>query len=524
MSADVVGARKARPSAVTWRGLLALVLVGLMASAALALDVIAVPDAQPVAAPVARPAADRGAWYCPVTAGEDEDVVLSLAAVTHEASRVTVVRHPGTEPVAEQPVELVPGRQTTVPLSGADARGPVTVRWEGGPAVVSWRTAGEQSVAGPCEPAPAPTWYVPGFDTTLGSQSTLHLYNPFTVDAVARLTYATPEGRIELLSTENVPVAAGESVRVDLNEYQPEQPDMGVVVDVLAGRLVAQGEVTIAPPGEDADGVKGRTLLPAATDPSRTMSFGYGAIGSNTRSWLALFNPNDVDTAVVVQVSDPVAEASAYGEVPVPAGTAIRIDLSEHSTENHFGVMVEAVGDVPVVASRITSIESAQEASVAASLGTPDVAGMRAVVGGGTSDRAGTLALYNSGTEPAEVSVAAGDASLTGGAGLSLGPNGFATLDLADAGTDRSGIPLVVSADQPVAVTLRSSQLNDAVAGFWTLSGVPSSAWAGPSTRLPVRRDPDLLTTPAEVLGREDGASEPESESEPTSPAISAAP
>lgn len=494
---------------VSLTGAVSLALVTVIAVAALVADAVADPVPEAMPEPVARTVPSSGVWYCPVVAGEEERAVLSLAAVEQEASRVTVVRHPDGSFSEDQPIELAPGEQTRVVLEGADAQAPVTVRWTGGPAVASWRVSGGKAAAGPCAPAPAPIWYIPGFDTTLGSQSTLHLFNPFTLDAVARVSYATPEGRVELISTENVPVGAGQSVQVDLNEYQPEQPDLGVIVEVLAGRVIAQGEATIAPPGEDDEGPKGRTLLPAATEPSRSISFGYGAVGSNTQSWLSLFNPSDEDTAVEIGVSDPVPELSAYGEVAVPAGSAVRVDLTDYSTESLFGVTVETVGDVPVVASRFTAVQGEETASVAAALGVTKTAEERAIVGGGAGERAGTLALYNPGGLPANVTVAAGNGTPADWDEIPLAPNGFATLELADAGADRMEVPLVVSADEPIVATLRSSSRADPVAGLWTLAGVPAMDWTGPATRPPVSRDPGLLTVPAGVADEETTDDEP---------------
>src|SRR3712207_2133917 len=50
-------------------------------------------------------------------------------------------------------------------------------RWQGGAAVAHWRVdGGGDSAAAPCEAGPSSTWHVTGFNTTIGSKSTLHLF------------------------------------------------------------------------------------------------------------------------------------------------------------------------------------------------------------------------------------------------------------------------------------------------------------------------------------------------------------
>lgn len=490
------------PSAprVQRRAVLVLVAVAVFVGAGLAVDVLADP-AEPLARePVPQEDAQAGTWYCPATAGEEESAVLSVAGVGEEPSRVTVLRYPEGEAVPDEPVEIAPGDQHTVVLGPGEATKPVAVRWQGGPAAATWRIEAGDTPGAPCEAAPAEEWHLAGLDTAGGATSALHLFNPFPVDAVARVTFATPEGRVVLLLTDNILVPAGTSARIDLGEFQPEQPDLGATVQVLTGRLVAQGELRLEPSGEEG-GPTGRDLVPAAPLPSATWSFGYARIDDTSSSFLSVVNTGDREAAVEVQVSSPTPDA-AVQEHSVPAGGVVRIDLAELSEEPEFGVAAESVNGVPVVVHRVTTLRTGDREGLAVSRGG-EPGSTWALVGGGEAARAARVSVYNPGTAAVNVDVVASADDPPEWRSAELPPNGWRTFPLADVDPERPEIPVVVLASGPVVAELRSHYQSGPLR-LWTAVGVPSQAWTGPATRPPVRRDPALSTTPLGDIGPQD--------------------
>lgn len=479
---------------ISQRATVAVVATAVLVGVALVADVLAAPPPPLPADPVPQEAAQAGAWYCPATAGEGESAVLSVAAVGEEPSRVTVVRYPERQPTPDEPVDVAPGDEHTVILGPGEATTPVAVRWEGGPAVASWRIEAGDTPGAPCEPGPAETWHVAGLDTAGGSTSTLHLFNPFGADAVARVTFATSEGRVALLLTNNLLVAAGSSARIDLGEFQPEQPDLGVTVEVLTGRLVAQGELVLQPVGEQG-GPTGRALLPAATEASLDWAFGYARIDETSSSWLSVLNPGEREAAVEVRVSSPAPEAGLQ-EYSVPAGGVLTIDLAELSEQAEFGVSAQSVNDVPVVIHRVTTLRTDVREGVAASRGA-QAATRWALVGGGAAERRGRVVVYNPGVEAVTVDLVTNAEEPEGWAGVEVPPNGWATFNLVDLDPDRPQIPVRLEASGPVVPELRSHHQSGGLR-LWTAVGVPEVDWTGPPTRPPVHRDPALSTRPLE--------------------------
>lgn len=450
---------------------------------------------EPLGAVAADPPGS-GWWYCPATAGEDESALLAVAAAGDEPTTVTVVRFPGTGRVVEDAVEVPPGAQHLRGLGPGEANQPVAVRWRGGPAVATWRVRGNDDAAARCESTPSPRWHVTGFDTTAQNQGVLHLFNPFGVDAVVRVTFGTPTGPVALVLTDNVLVPAEGSIRLSLGDYEPEQPDLAVTVETLAGRVVAQGETRLRPTANQP-GPTGRALLAAAPAPAEQWSFAYAASGEPADSWLSLYNPGEREAAVQVSVSDPLPDGAALlSEVSVPAGGVARVELDDTSGAPEYGVDVRTVTDLPVVVSRLSTVRTEEAEGVAAATGVTPADGW-ALAGAAAAERDAVLALYNPGAEPVTVAVDAGEGTPADWAAVELGPNVRVALDLDEAGADRRSVPLRASGDGPFVAEVRSRAGGDALR-LWSAVAVPQGTWRGPGTRPPVWRDPRLSTSPVE--------------------------
>lgn len=481
--------RRTRP-----RFLAVLAACGLLVLVALLVEGFVEPAQPGAAAALAQGPAPAGAWYCPVPAGDGETATLSVAAAGDEPATVTVVHATGDGPVADPPVEVASGSSLELPLDAAAAAAPVTVRWRGGPTVATWRVEGRETAAAACADGPAPLWYVSGLDTAEGTRSTLHLFNPFAEDAVARVTYATPGGPVALVLSDTLLVGAGQSLPVDLGQFQPEEPVLGAVVEVRSGRLVVQGEV-VYQPFEGEGGPRGRTLVPAAPAPAGEWAFAFARADAGSSSWLSVQNPTDRAAAVEVRVSEPLAETTLLEEVAVPAGGMTRIDLGQASAQQEFGVALSAVNEVPVVVTRTTALTTGDgRPGVATSLGATAET-QWALAGGGTQGRSGRIGLYNPGASAVTVDLTTGGRSPQGWAGVEVPPNGRATIELDGAGEVRADIPVRVRADGPILPELRSLALGSALR-LWTAVGTPASSWRGPTSRPPVRRDPALSTAP----------------------------
>ena len=500
------------------RALGVLLAVAVVLIAATAADILAAPAPPPTPEPVAQEAATAGTWYCAAVAGKGEQATVTIAAVGDQPSQVVVDRYGQGRAVPDEPVTVEPGSETIVELTGRQARSPVAVRWTGGPTAVAWRVDGDRTASTPCQPVPSERWLATGFNTTLGSTSTLHLFNPFTADAVVRVLFATPEGPVRLVLTENILVESGQTTSLDLAEYQPEIVDLGVVVDVLAGRVVAQGELDVDPP-EGTTGAAGRTMLQMAPSTSSTWAFAYAASGDGSESWLSVMNPGEREAAIEVRVSSPSDEGSGLiGEVSVPSGGVTRIELADASVNTEFGVSVNVVNDVPVVVSRLTALQArGGREAFAGGLGSSALSTRWALLGGGTAEREGMVSIYNPGPEPTTVDILAEGAPAEW-TGIPLAANGRAKVLLSAAGVDRASVPVVVEAAAPVVAELRSISAGDRLR-LWLNAGVPAASWIGPTSRPPVLYDSSLSTRAAPETAPEESDNDlPAFDDVPTEP------
>jgi hypothetical protein len=465
-----------------------LILVGVVLVVGAAVDVFLPSSPRESGEIVGQRPVTAGTWYCPVTAGEGESAVLTVAAIGRETSTVVVTRYRDGKAADDQPVRVAAGSALEVLLPPPQGTTPLAVRWQGGPTVAQWRVDGSgDSAAAPCAPAPSAIWHLTGFDTTLGARSTLHLFNPYGADAVARLRFATPDGRVDLVIADNQLVKAGTSTRIDLVDFQPQQPDLGVTVEVLTGRLVVQGQVVL--------GV-GRALLRGA--PTGAVEWDFAQISVDRgSSWLSIQNPSDRATSVEIRVSDPKPDADVLdGETAVPSGGVVRVDLADVSTQPDFGVTVTSLDEVPIVASGFWTVRTSGGSGLAASLGAPGAATEWALAGGGSAGRAGQVSIYNPGADDARVTVLSPQGRLPQWSGLTVKPNARVVLDLASAGAGQPEIPVRVVSDRPIVSELRS-QATTGAPRLWASVGVSAIEWTGPPTRSVVRHDPSLQTVPA---------------------------
>ncbi len=469
--------------------LLAVIIVAMVAT-----DVLAGPVFTTRADPVGLRAADSGAWYCPVTGSDDERGAVTVAAVGDEPSTVTIEHARPSGASVEAPRELAPGAQFAVPLRGENRTRPVTVRWSGGPAVAAYRAEAGYLSAAPCAEEPSTAWFVSGLDTSLGSQSYLHLFNPFAIDAVARVAYGTPDGPVDLVRTENVSIPAGESLRLDVNRFQPEITNLGVTVQTLAGRLVVQGEVRLAPASQER-GPTGRALVPAVTAPQPLAAWAFARVTDDATSWLTVYNPSEREAALEVSASAP--RGGRPREISLPAGTTLRIPLIESSTEKTFAVAIRSLNDVPIVASRFADLRLPSRRALVAAPGSGRAFRRSAlpIVPGGQGRL--SVHLFNPGPEPVTAVARLGAAD--SGRVLQevrLGPNQHSMFELKAPEGDPIKRPVLVDAEDGVVAELLSVGAPGGKTQAWSYGGLSEEAWRGPGERLDVRRDPLLDTVP----------------------------
>ncbi|MFO8076754.1 MAG: DUF5719 family protein [Egibacteraceae bacterium] len=492
MSARARRARQAprRPP----RGPIALIVVAVLAAGGLLAADAAVAPAEPSPPPGQEWEVDAGTAHCPVTTEDEEAEARVVVAGSGEAE---VVVRQDDEVVDELDVDIGEAAEVAV-----DPARLVEVAWRGEPVAATWHVENATSAAGPCPATPSSTWRLAGIDTTLGSEARLHLANPYRVDAVAQVRFGTAEGPVDLVRTQNVAVPAGETEVLDLVELQPEEPELGVTIETLAGRVLAQGEVERERLPEDDTGVAGRALVPAVIEDGVLWQFATIRDDGNWDGELAVYNPSDRQAAVVVRPTSPAGDAVSE-EILVPAGSVGRIDLEGRSEEDQFGVVLESINDVAVVAARVEGNPAGERTGYTVSPGTARAAESW-LVPGTAGERDDSIALLNPGAEAVSVTVVSDGASVEGWEDRPLEPDTREVIGDVD-------LPALVYADGLV-VAEQLSALTDGD-DLGRLSGLGVPLREEQRSGLGVRREPALafepILPPGEEVGEDDDGETP---------------
>jgi hypothetical protein len=458
---------------------------------------------------------DSGTWYCLPLAGRGQTATLTVAAVGDAESRITVqqVRR-GQASVDGEPRDLAPNDSFEIEVAGRQRPTAVVVRWSGGPVAASWRapTGDGDQLGASCAPSPAPRWLMTGATTTVGSQATVYLFNPFNTDAVANIAFATPEGRQDLVSSENLSIPARDVLAVDVTELQPEQPDLGLIIEVDAGRLIASGiqefgqpelpevELEGAESVTDPSAPEGRTVLHAVAADATSAGFAYAAAGDETTAWITVLNPNARPSTLEVTASDQIAGTSE--EIVVGPESVERIDLSAISSSPDFGVTVRSVNEVSFIAQEFVALTGdAKSVTSAPGVTEADSVNVQAVA---PDDAAAELAVFNPGDATAVASVAVSGDEPDEWAVVELPAGAMQPLPFADVDVD-GGAPVTVTADEPVIATLRLGLDGERDAGLLTLPLTPQNTWSGSATAPVPVRDRTLETRPVDFPVQPEG-------------------
>jgi hypothetical protein len=310
---------------------------------------------------------------------------------------------------------LFPGAASRTSLEDGDERVAADITWQGAPVTVarSWRLEGGDDLpagtaAGPCAPTTAAErWTIPGLTTEGGNEARVRLANPHPTGATVALALLTPEGPDRPTRLSNISVAPGETVELSLNEFAPERPDLGVLVDVRSGRLAVEG---VQLTREDIGGIDGVSLLRAARQARESWTVPWVVETDDGSSWLWVSNATDRSAVVelTVHTAEGGAPATGLAEVQVPPGTVRRVDLrgtlpdgveSAAITARSSGVPVTVGGAVEIRA------EEVEDTGFVVQLGAPAADEVWTVTGNGGGERSHQLRLINPGSEPAVADV-----------------------------------------------------------------------------------------------------------------------
>ncbi len=459
-------------------------------------------------ATAAGPGTPSSTWYCAagsatgVASGEgagpaEQVVVIANASDTDSVGTVTLFpagAAPKAVPVqvaAHSRFELRVSNEVKAPWAAA------LVETTGGEITVGHDLSGPSGHSvSDCASTPSAEWYFPAGLSRVGNDIYLALFNPFPGEATVDLSFDTDNGIRSVQSYQGIVVPGGSVAVEKVSEKVTETDHVATNVSVRSGRIIAEQIQTL----DGRDGrPKGLTATVGATTPAAVWSFPMSAPADvDAAETVAVFNPGDTDTDVLVQVQldDPSVSGTVEPfEVTVPAHRVITVDLRDPGDQRippgapHW-IIVRTTDGSDIIAERTLT---GGASGVSYTIGLPVVATRWIATIAGNNQPVSQLSIANpSATETATVTVQGiSGGSLTDIAGavdLTVAPGERVVVDLTQAGLGNSSSVEVVS---DVGVVIGQWMTFTSPADIATPVGVP----VGGTQSLPVSIiDPTVFT------------------------------
>jgi hypothetical protein len=497
--------------------IVALALVAVVGAAVLAVDLVAPPASPAVdATAVASPAPVSGAWVCPVGDGrpgtELEVVAARPGGTGGQPAQVDVTVLDGGATTVRSLPELFPFADVR-PRLDVDEDGAVAGRWLAGPVALTreWRLTDADdlpvgTIAGPCVAPFTDRWVVPGMSTVGSERARIRLANPFAADATVVVSFLVPEGREEPLALRNLTVPARDTLEVVVNDHLPERADLAAVIEVVTGRVAAEGyQVVDASIGE----IDGATLVAAAAEAAEGWTIPWIADDEDRAAWLWVANPGERTATVELTMHTPDGGVVPVGltEVSVPPGTLRRVDLADTLPEDRDEVALTARSEgVPVVVSGATAQtgDGPEATGFVVQLGAPVPDTSWVVSGGASEGRTERLWLVNPGGEPATAALRLFTGTTVqepdGLQAVDVPAGAAIAVELTGELAGLAGWTAFVRADRDLVVG-RVGVGGEEASHLLATLGVPAVAWRPPVTPLAGAPEPGLVTRLWTALG-----------------------
>ena len=415
---------------------------------------VALPEVDPAAAV-------NSTWYCPVgtaTRGGLANLSVVIANVGDEDRAGVVTWIPSTGEGREVvPVKVPPDQSVTLRATDVVNAPAVSALVEldgGGVAVEHSVSGGRGSAVAPCASAASTHWYFANGITERDSNQVLGLFNPFPDDAVVDLSFATDEGRDEPRALQGLPIAAGTTSVIKVQDFVRRRAVTAVSVVARTGRLIVNRIQTF----DSVLGRSGISLALGAPELSQQWYFPDGLYQAGLAEGWHIYNPTGSELEATVEVVPATGDApepldlsiDPHGQQVVDPGAAKLVGAGvPHATT------IRSLNGVPFVAERSVDARSpAPRRGWSSALGSPVRARRWVFPAGEATERTDEwIVVQNPGATAVHVSIAA----LVLGArlpiedlqDLRIAPAGRIALRLGDH-ISRTPLPVIVTADGPV--------------------------------------------------------------------------
>lgn len=222
-------------------------------------------------------------------------------------------------------------------------------------AMQTWPVPVQGAGAALCYESPSQTWYFPAGSSELGFDERILLYNPFSDEAVARVTFFTPTGERTKANLNDVAVPSGSWTEVKVNQFISTQQVLSAAVEAVRGRLIAW-RVLFAKPEDE---IRGATFSLGAPAGSDKWFFPHGLLGDDAEEKLTILNPTDeeVDVAITIFSADVGLGAAELTDITLEPQTSRQVSLAKAKLKPgvdvaHLSTVVTAEEGASIIAER----------------------------------------------------------------------------------------------------------------------------------------------------------------------------
>ncbi len=350
------------------REVLLVTVVVALAAAGVALGA-GLEDVEVVAQDSAPAAFVERAVYCPPSLTEGDSNARFSVAGRGEGATV------GLEPSDQEEMELAPDQI----LVGTPSEGSaVDVVGFGAPVEATAITrAPEGAGAAGCSALAGTRWYFAAGSSALGYDERILVYNPFPEESVVRLSFFTPTGEKVRANLTDIPVRAGTTREISVNEFITLQDELGASVSAIRGRVVAW-RMLVADPKAGTAGVE---FSLGTTRTSPTWFFPAGGAGTRITEAISLLNPSTTEEAAItitLTTNEGSLQPQKLVEISVPPGSSKRVPLYESPPQNlgagtAVSALVTSNNGIEVIAERTTAY-SGEDGGLTSEIGAASTA------------------------------------------------------------------------------------------------------------------------------------------------------
>jgi hypothetical protein len=214
-----------------------------------------------------------------------------------------------------------------------------------GGGVIGVEVTKDHTSEAPCISTGVTNWFAAGFDTTVGSEAVLSVYNPTATPAVFNVSTFSASGYVAPAKFQGYAVGPHSQAEINLGTEIVDLKDVGVHVKVLRGTLDIVGLQQSGPTV---------SINPGASAPSTSAIFPLVTTSNNAIAQVRFANPGPTSVDVKLAVTLPPYHVPDQTLTIAPYGNAVALITPNSAIPAASYASVAMTSSAPVIATLAT--------------------------------------------------------------------------------------------------------------------------------------------------------------------------